>query len=200
MLDTSPDARAPVRWQLYGALALVVGGLSCTTAIVSSIGMALGDEAYRGGDVVGAVAYGSLGAAIVWAGWRASRRRGEGGPEDSAPVLTRFAPALMGLGLVLGVVFGVIATSVGLEAARSLDRRACDYFQGPLEPTSLETCWSVARDCRRSDVPLAPPAPRGMSGPVASEIEGLEAPLDIMEPKFRARVMCIYQRRSEFGR
>lgn len=188
-----------MRWQLFGALALVVGGMCCTTAIASSIGMALGDEAYRGGDLLGAVVYGSLGAVIVWVGWRAHRRNDDA-RDVAAPILARIGPVLIGLGLVLGVVFGRIVTSEGLDAARSLDVRACGYFQGPLKPTSADACRAVARECRRGDLPPAPPAPRGMAGATASEIEGLEAPLYMMEPKFRARVMCIYEQRAAFVR
>ena len=180
---------------LFGALSLLVSGLSLAAAIVSTIGMAVVGEAYEGSDLLYAATFGGLGAITLFIGWRAFRR-GDPGSRAGAAILARLAPVLGGMGLLLGIAAGVWMTLGGLDATISMDRRACESFAGPLEPRDREACRAVARECRhqvRSGP--EPTLPRGLDAKAKALPAGIDMPFSA---KSRAIVTCMLERRDEF--
>ncbi|MCA9648513.1 MAG: hypothetical protein H6712_03245 [Myxococcales bacterium] len=73
---------APIRYQAWGALALLVGGVVLSTAVTSGIAMAVGGEAYRGGDLLAALTFGGLSASRSGT---TSSARGCGASTSAAP-------------------------------------------------------------------------------------------------------------------
>jgi hypothetical protein len=180
---------------LFGALSLLVSGLACAAAAVSTIGMTMGGEPYEGSDLLSAALFGGFGAVVLWIGWRAYRRD-DPASRASAAILARLVPVLGGVGVLLGIAAGVWITVVGLDAKSSIDQRYCANFKGPLEPVEPEACRAVARECRhqvRSGP--KPTLPRGLDSKAEASPEGVDLP-PTAEP--RAIVTCMLERRGEF--
>lgn len=182
---------------LFGALSLIVSGLVLAAAVVSMIGMAAVGEPYQGSDLISAAVFGSLGAIVMWIGWRAYRRS-DPAARAGAAILGRLAPVLGGTGLVVGVAAGVWMTMLGLDATISIDLRYCSSFTGPLEPRDLGACRAVARECRHqvSSGP-ARALPRGVDPEAKAAPEGVSMPPTAAA---RAIVSCMLERSGDFVR
>jgi len=182
---------------LFGALSLLVSGLACAAAVVSTIGMAAAGEPYDGGELLSAAVFGGLGAIVLWIGLRAYRRD-DPGSRASGAILARLAPVLGGSGLLLGAAAGVWMTVVQLDASSSIDRSYCAYFTGPLEPRDGEACRVLARECRRQvESGPVPTLPRGVDPQAQAPPEGVDMPATA---KPRAIVSCMLERRDELLR
>ncbi len=191
--------RLPVSAYVLAIVAVVVSPCIVVTSTMLFVGgISSGEPLSRADTIMAALASG-LALIIVVIAVVAHRRKTSDTRFGLAAA--RFAPLLLGLGIIAGVGLGLALTDAQRDAAWSIDAGLCTRFE-TLGTIDTAACVAVARTCRhetRDGSGLRMPQARGASAPAPPPMFTALRMDEMVSDQRRAQAACMAERRDRFA-